>query len=114
MKQSDGTQSSLADDIGLKIASLLEVHFSTLNNFIRCSVLKYNHLIFVFQKVTDLCALGSCSRFWRSLCGSECIWESLVKERWTSLTLFDESSSSTATKAPISKVYLPYYSLNQS
>lgn len=30
----------------------------------------------------DVCSLGSCSRFWRELCGSDCLWESLYTERW--------------------------------
>lgn len=83
MMLSEVTPSSLPDDIAIKIASLLQV--------------------------PDLCALGSCSRFWRVLCGSECIWETLAKERWPSLTLLDESSSSTATEIPISKGWKGFY-----
>ncbi|XP_022761209.1 uncharacterized protein LOC111307454 [Durio zibethinus] len=56
MEQSDYSYSSLPNDVALKIASSLEV--------------------------PDLSSLGSCSRFWRELCGSDCLWESLVKERW--------------------------------
>ncbi|GAV87359.1 F-box-like domain-containing protein [Cephalotus follicularis] len=56
MKQLEFTQSSLPEDIALKIASSLEVN--------------------------DLCALGSCSRYWSELCGSDCIWESLTRQRW--------------------------------
>ncbi|XVF66284.1 hypothetical protein PTKIN_Ptkin10aG0022700 [Pterospermum kingtungense] len=56
MKQSDYTQSSLPNDVALKIASFLEV--------------------------PDLSSLGCCSRLWRELCGSDCLWESLLKKRW--------------------------------
>ncbi|GMY27651.1 F-box-like domain-containing protein [Fagus crenata] len=85
MKQLECIQSSLPvpDDIALKIASLLQV--------------------------PDVCALGSCSRFWRELCASESIWESLAKDRWPSLTLFHHSSSSNAIKAPISKGWKGFY-----
>ena len=40
-------------------------------------------------QVTDLCALSSCSRFWRELCGSDILWEPLFKERWPLLSTFD-------------------------
>lgn len=40
-----------------------------------------------------MCSLGSCSRFWRELCGSDCVWESLCKDRWPALD-FDKDSSS--------------------
>ncbi|KAB1214052.1 hypothetical protein CJ030_MR5G017315 [Morella rubra] len=90
MKRSWGLQSSLPDDIALKIASLLPVQFPT--------------------PVPDVCALGSCSRFWRELCGSNCIWQSLAKERWPYLAQFEESSSSsTATNPPISKGWRGFY-----
>ncbi|XP_007035484.2 PREDICTED: uncharacterized protein LOC18603438 [Theobroma cacao] len=56
MKQSDYTYSSLPNDVALKIASSLEV--------------------------PDLSSLGCCSRVWRDLCGSDCLWKSLVRERW--------------------------------
>ncbi|KAH1089205.1 hypothetical protein J1N35_016462, partial [Gossypium stocksii] len=56
MNQSDYSYSSLPNDIALKIASSLEV--------------------------PDLSSLGCCSRVWREICGSDCLWESLVKERW--------------------------------
>ncbi|XWS39070.1 hypothetical protein CRYUN_Cryun18bG0018500 [Craigia yunnanensis] len=59
MKQSDYTYSSLPNDVALKIASSLEV--------------------------PDLSSLGCCSRIWRDLCGSDYLWESLVKERWPPL-----------------------------
>uniref|UniRef100_A0A2C9UBW6 F-box domain-containing protein n=1 Tax=Manihot esculenta TaxID=3983 RepID=A0A2C9UBW6_MANES len=69
MKQaSSNIQGFLPLDIALKIASTLEV--------------------------LDVCALGSCSRFWRELCGSDCVWEFLTRERWPLLTFPNNSSSS--------------------
>ncbi|MBA0559146.1 hypothetical protein Golob_016125 [Gossypium lobatum] len=56
MNQSDYSYSTLPNDIALKIASSLEV--------------------------PDLSSLGCCSRVWREICRSDCLWESLVKERW--------------------------------
>ncbi|KAJ8573853.1 hypothetical protein K7X08_010364 [Anisodus acutangulus] len=61
------TQASLPDDTALKIVSSLPVG--------------------------DLCSLGSCSRFWSELCGSDYIWASLCKERWPALALEIESAS---------------------
>ncbi|KAG2721553.1 hypothetical protein I3843_02G073400 [Carya illinoinensis] len=86
MKPSQDIQSSLPDDIVLKIASLLQV--------------------------PDVCALGSCCRFWRKLCESDCIWEFFAKERWSSLSLFNQSFSSrtlSPTQAPISKGWRCFY-----
>ncbi|GAB4851233.1 hypothetical protein Ancab_030529 [Ancistrocladus abbreviatus] len=37
--------------------------------------------------VRDVCALGSCSKFWRELCGSDPLWVSLSVRRWPSLDL---------------------------
>lgn len=82
-------QKSLPDDIALKIASSLQA--------------------------LDLCALGSCSRFWRELCKSDCLWESLVKERWPFLGFLEEgsppssSSSSTAAEVPPSQEWRAFY-----
>ncbi|POO02380.1 F-box domain containing protein [Trema orientale] len=73
MEQREYVQKSLPNDITLKIASLL--------------------------RVLDLCALGSCSRFWRELCKSDYLWESLAKERWPHK--LSSSSSSTAPRMPI-------------
>ncbi|XWS14019.1 hypothetical protein CRYUN_Cryun36dG0088000 [Craigia yunnanensis] len=56
MKQSDYTYNSLPNDLALKIAFYLEV--------------------------PDLSSLGCCSRVWRELCGSDCLWESVFKKRW--------------------------------
>ncbi|CAA3027337.1 uncharacterized protein LOC111392318 [Olea europaea var. sylvestris] len=56
MSPSQSIQNSLPHDISLKIASSLQVF--------------------------DVCSLGSCSRFWRELCGSDCVWEALCKDRW--------------------------------
>lgn len=39
------------------------------------------------MKELDLCMLGSCSRFWRELCGSDHIWAGLCKHRWPALGL---------------------------
>lgn len=39
-------------------------------------------------QVTELCALGCSSVFWRKLCASDLLWFSLVKKRWPSLDLF--------------------------
>ncbi|OMO98414.1 hypothetical protein COLO4_13925 [Corchorus olitorius] len=52
----DYNYSLLPNDVALKIASSLEV--------------------------SDLSSLGSCSRVWRELCKSDCLWESLVRQRW--------------------------------
>ncbi|KAH0781948.1 hypothetical protein KY290_001546 [Solanum tuberosum] len=65
MDLSLSSQESIPDDIALKIASSLHVG--------------------------DLCSLGSCSRFWWELCGSDYIWESLCKKRWPALALEIES-----------------------
>ncbi|KAJ4823077.1 hypothetical protein Tsubulata_009603 [Turnera subulata] len=37
-------------------------------------------------QVEDVCALGSCSQFWRELCRSDRIWEPLARNRWPSLS----------------------------
>ncbi|GMH28442.1 hypothetical protein Nepgr_030285 [Nepenthes gracilis] len=65
----DVIQSSLPYDVTLKIASSLPVR--------------------------DVCALGSCSKFWRELCGSDCIWISLYKWRWPSLCYSSPVSDNT-------------------
>ncbi|KAL3829383.1 hypothetical protein ACJIZ3_018185 [Penstemon smallii] len=67
MNQSPNLQNSIPDDIALKIASSLQVF--------------------------DVCSLGSCSRFWRELCGSDCVWEALCKDRWPAIN-FNENSES--------------------
>ncbi|GAB4843563.1 hypothetical protein Ancab_013528 [Ancistrocladus abbreviatus] len=41
--------------------------------------------------VRDVCSLGSCSKFWREVCGSDPIWVSLSKQRWPSLHLTEHS-----------------------
>ncbi|KAI3469440.1 hypothetical protein Pfo_026103 [Paulownia fortunei] len=68
MHRSINIQNSLPDDIALKIASSLQV--------------------------LDVCSLGSCSRFWRELCGSDCVWEALCKNRWPGLSMDENSSAS--------------------
>uniref|UniRef100_A0A0A9EQZ3 F-box domain-containing protein n=1 Tax=Arundo donax TaxID=35708 RepID=A0A0A9EQZ3_ARUDO len=30
----------------------------------------------------DVCALGGCSRSWRSACDADCVWERLFRRRW--------------------------------
>ncbi|CAN0855920.1 hypothetical protein LINGRAHAP2_LOCUS6369 [Linum grandiflorum] len=44
--------------------------------------------------VLDVCALASCSPFWRELCSSDSIWELLARRRWPSPTFLNDSSSS--------------------
>ncbi|KAL0376525.1 UNVERIFIED_CONTAM: hypothetical protein Scaly_0770100 [Sesamum calycinum] len=68
MHQSISIQNSLPDDIALKIASSLQV--------------------------SDVCSLGSCSRFWRKLCGSDYVWEALCKDRWPGHFVDENSSAS--------------------
>ncbi|MED6182282.1 hypothetical protein PIB30_027121 [Stylosanthes scabra] len=63
----------LPHDVAIKIASLLQVR--------------------------DLCALTCCSTFWRELCVSDSIWESLVRKRWPLLTSFDFPSSSSSSSS---------------
>ncbi|KAM0954312.1 putative F-box only protein [Dioscorea sansibarensis] len=49
--------------------------------------------IAVRLEVWDVCSLGSCSRFWRALCASDCLWFDLCRKRWPALSS-DEASSS--------------------
>ncbi|KAL6581869.1 hypothetical protein OROMI_005883 [Orobanche minor] len=73
MHQSIDIQISLPDDIALKIASSLQV--------------------------IDVCSLGSCSRFWRDLCGSDYVWEALCKDRWCGLSDDDNNDNSWASQS---------------
>lgn len=50
-----------------------------------------------------MCSLGSCSRFWRELCGSDCVWEGLCKDRWP-LIFEDQTESNDHKLTPNSKV----------
>ncbi|URE35260.1 F-box domain containing protein [Musa troglodytarum] len=50
--------SSLPCDLALDIVSLLEA--------------------------SDVCSLGSCSRFWQDICASDSVWIALYKRRWPS------------------------------
>ncbi|KAH9765621.1 F-box domain-containing protein [Citrus sinensis] len=56
--------------------------------------------IISFLEESEVCALGCCSRFWRNLCGSDCIWESLSKQRWP---LLNNESSSVQNSGPTSE-----------
>lgn len=67
MHRSISLQNSLPDDIALTIASSLQVF--------------------------DVCSLGSCSRFWREICGSDCVWRNLCKDRWPEISVNQESDS---------------------
>ncbi|KAL8515548.1 hypothetical protein ACS0TY_014292 [Phlomoides rotata] len=67
MHRSINLQNSIPDDIALTIASSLQVF--------------------------DVCSLGSCSRFWREMCGSDCVWRSLFKNRWPEISMNQESDS---------------------
>ncbi|KAL6845032.1 hypothetical protein ACP4OV_025205 [Aristida adscensionis] len=51
-----GRWADLPDDIALSIASRLQE--------------------------ADVCALGGCSRSWRSACDADCVWERLFRRRW--------------------------------
>ncbi|KAL6620136.1 hypothetical protein ACP70R_035275 [Stipagrostis hirtigluma subsp. patula] len=51
-----GRWADLPEDIALSIASRLEE--------------------------ADVCALGGCSRSWRSACDADCVWERLFRRRW--------------------------------
>ncbi|KAK7264586.1 hypothetical protein RJT34_32195 [Clitoria ternatea] len=77
--------SSLPEDVAFKIASLLQVR--------------------------DLCALGCCSRLWRELCFSDCIWESLFRNRWPSLSSFHfpAAASSSSIDSPNFKKWKKLY-----
>ncbi|XP_021897354.1 uncharacterized protein LOC110814250 [Carica papaya] len=84
MNQLEYIRTSIPNDVALKIASSLQVK--------------------------DVCALGSCSRFWSELCGSDYIWESLSRERWPFLGLLNgESSSSLQNQHSIVKGWKSFY-----
>ncbi|KAL3648876.1 hypothetical protein CASFOL_005279 [Castilleja foliolosa] len=76
-------QNSLPYDIALKIASSLQA--------------------------LDVCSLGSCSRFWRDLCGSDCVWEPLCKDRWSGLSL-DENQDLDSNSKGWKDVYISKHS----
>lgn len=40
-----------------------------------------------------MCSLGSCSRFWRELCGSDCVWQALCKGRWPAISVEENPQS---------------------
>ncbi|CAN8231969.1 unnamed protein product [Cochlearia groenlandica] len=56
-----------------------------------CNSLPYDIILKICSslQVIDICALSSCSRFWREICGSDILWESLFRERWPLLSTFD-------------------------
>lgn len=84
---------ALPRDIALHIVSSLQVSpspplslfFLTLPFWLwvgrRCCV---SHACVAAQE-TDVCSLGSCSRFWRRICGSDALWFALSKRRWPSV-----------------------------
>ncbi|CAI0626947.1 unnamed protein product [Linum tenue] len=46
-----------------------------------------------YLPVLDVCVLSRCSRYWRELCSSDSIWESLARRRWPSAAFPRDSSS---------------------
>ncbi|CAI9118723.1 OLC1v1020327C2 [Oldenlandia corymbosa var. corymbosa] len=46
--------------------------------------------IMKFLEVSDVCSLGSCSKFWREISTSECLWKHLCQLRWPGIVLEDE------------------------
>ncbi|XP_051127797.1 uncharacterized protein LOC127249150 [Andrographis paniculata] len=70
MHDSIDLQESLPVDIALKIVSSLQV--------------------------LDVCSLGCCSRYWRELCGCDCVWEGLCRDRWPGF--FEDGNSSDSQK----------------
>lgn len=63
---------SLPEDVALKIVSFLEV--------------------------SDVCSSGNCFKFWREICGSDCVWKSLCEERWPGLVLEEETEKASVLK----------------
>ncbi|XP_023540636.1 uncharacterized protein LOC111800940 isoform X1 [Cucurbita pepo subsp. pepo] len=64
-------------------------------------------------QASDICALGCCSRLCRELFDSDCLWESLARERWPYIYASSStgSSSSTPAKFPISMGWKSFYIL---
>ncbi|XP_010434946.1 PREDICTED: uncharacterized protein LOC104718843 [Camelina sativa] len=60
-----------------------------------CSSLPHDIILKIGSslQVIDLCALSSCSKFWRELCGSDVLWEPLFRKRWPLLCTFDSDST---------------------
>ncbi|KAI4371409.1 hypothetical protein MLD38_019650 [Melastoma candidum] len=50
----------------------------------------------------DVCALGSCDRFWRGRCSHDSLWESFARRRWPSLGSCQGGSSQTANRGRVS------------
>lgn len=63
-------------------------------------VLKKDLIFAPLLQVLDVCSLGSCSRFWRELCGSDSVWEALCKDRWPQF-FSDEKLTSNSNKVVI-------------
>lgn len=66
-KRQNFLQDSLPEDVAFNIISRLEV--------------------------TDVCSLGSCSKFWREICESDFLWKSLCDERWPGVVLKEEAET---------------------
>ncbi|CAI0466663.1 unnamed protein product [Linum tenue] len=47
-----------------------------------------------YLPVLDVCVLSRCSRYWRELCSSDSIWESLARRRWPAAAFPRDSSAS--------------------
>lgn len=53
-------------------------------------------LFLLIFKVSDVCSLGCCSKFWREICDSDHLWKSLCEERWPGLVLEDKEADQTS------------------
>jgi hypothetical protein len=65
--------------------------------FFSCSSLPQDIILKIGSslQVIDLCALSSCSTFWRELCGSDILWEPLFRQRWPLLSSFESDGDNT-------------------
>ncbi|CAD5328023.1 F-box domain [Arabidopsis thaliana x Arabidopsis arenosa] len=65
--------------------------------FFSCSSLPQDIILKISSslQVIDLCALSSCSTFWRELCGSDILWEPLFRQRWPLLSSFESDGDNT-------------------
>jgi hypothetical protein len=91
-----GRWADLPEDIALAVASRLQVGALSLSlapwNILQGSLADSagsNR-----AQEADVCALGGCSRSWRSACDADCIWERLFRCRWPAAAAEASASSS--------------------